>query len=149
MKHTSKLILLLAALACGCGGAKAGEEKLRVGRLDTKRILAEMPKYKDLQSSLVQEQAEFQRSLPGPNEKVSEARVKSLRADAQRRRDSYEKRVNDVVQEAISEIRDKASQVAAEKNLDIVVVDTPPDSAIRYSSGQDVTIDVLVKMKRS
>jgi hypothetical protein len=38
--------------------------------------------------------------------------------------------------------------VAEEKHLDLVVVSTPYSPSVHYNGGQDVTIDVLLKLKR-
>jgi len=145
-----KLILLVAAagLAGGCGGGNAGDGKMRVGVLDTTRILAEMPKYKDLQSNLAREQRDFQSKLPQAGADVSEAEVKQIQAEAAKKRSEFQTRVNSTIQTAIKDIKDLTTQVAEEKHLDLVVVSTPFNNSVHYNGGQDVTIDVLLKLKR-
>jgi Skp family chaperone for outer membrane proteins len=140
--------LLLASLALtGCGGQE-NDGKLRVGVLDTSRILSEMPKYKDLQSNLMREQREFQSKLPQPGSDVSEEDMKQLQKEADKKRSEFQKRVSQTVQTAIKDIRELTTQVAEDKNLDIVVVSTPYTPSVHYHSGQDITIDVMLKMKR-
>ncbi|MBT9587905.1 OmpH family outer membrane protein [bacterium] len=147
MKNCASLWLLFALSLTGCTG-KVDDGKLRVGVLDTSRILSEMPKYKDLQSNLVREQREFQSKLPQPGADISQEDMKQLQKEADKKRLEFQKRVNTTVQTAIKDIRDLTTQVAEEKNLDIVVVSTPYTPSVHYHSGQDITIDVMLKMKR-
>jgi len=140
-------VLLAMALLVGCQEASDG--KLKVGILDTSRILTEMPKYKDLQADLAKQQLEFQRSLPNPGKELTQEEMMKIQKDADKRQAQFQKRVDATVQMAIKEIRELASQVAQEKKLDMVVVHTPFTSSVYYHSGQDVTIDVVLKMKRN
>ena len=141
-------LLLLTSLALmGCG-SKESDGKLRVGVLDTSRILSEMPKYKDLQSNLAREQQDFQSKMPRPGSDVSPEDVKQLQKEAGKKQAEFQKRVDQTIQAAIKDIRDLTTQVSEEKNLDIVVVNTPYTPSVHYSSGQDITIDVMLKMKR-
>ncbi|MBX3168121.1 MAG: OmpH family outer membrane protein [Candidatus Eremiobacteraeota bacterium] len=148
------LILLVAgvSLAGGCGGGQSGDGKMRVGVLDTTRILAEMPKYKDLQSNLAREQREFQTKiqsqLPQPGADISDEKKKQLEQEVNKKRSEFQTRVNQTLQAAIKDIKDLTTQVAEEKHLDLVVVSTPFNPSVHYNGGQDVTIDVLLKLKR-
>lgn len=143
-----RLLIGLAALTFwGCGG-QGSDGPMRVGVLDTSRILAEMPKYKDLQSNLAREQQEFQAKLPQAGENPTEAQMEALQKELTQKRSEFQKRVNQTVQTAVKDIRDLTTQVAEEKNLDMVVVSTPYTPSVHYTSGQDVTIDVLLKLKR-
>lgn len=146
------LILLAAALlASGCGGGQSGDGKMRVGVLDTTRILAEMPKYKDLQSNLAREQREFQTQIESQlpqNSDISEEKKRQLEQEVNKKRSEFQTRVNQTLQAAIKDIKDLTTQVAEEKHLDLVVVSTPFNRSVHYNGGQDVTIDVLLKLKR-
>ena len=147
MKNTLLILLAGAALISGCG-EPTGDGKMRVGVLDTTRILAEMPKYKDLQSNLAREQRDFQRSLPQPGADVSPEQMKQIQQEASKKRSEFQTRVNQTIQTAIKDIKDLTTQVAEEKHLDLVVVSTPFNPSVHYNGGQDVTIDVLLKLKR-
>ena len=148
MRKSLTLLVLATGLASGCGGGGAGDGKMRVGVLDTTRILAEMPKYKDLQSSLAREQRDFMSKLPQPGADVSDAEKKQIQAEADKKRSEFQTRVNSTIQTAIKDIKDLTTQVAEEKHLDLVVVSTPFNNSVHYNGGQDVTIDVLLKLKR-
>lgn len=141
-------ILTGALLLSGCGGGKS-DGQLRVGVLDTAQILSEMPKYRDLQSRLTREQAEFQSQLAQEPTGISEARMRELQQDALKKRQDWQKRVDQTIQDAIKDIKDMTGQVAQEKKLDIVVVSTPMNNAVHYHQGQDVTLDVRLKLKRN
>ena len=148
MKKPLILLITGASLACGCGGGQSGDGKMRVGVLDTTRILAEMPKYKDLQSNLAREQRDFQSTLPQPGSDVSEEQMKQIQQQAAKKRSEFQTRVSQTIQTAIKDIKDLTTQVAEEKHLDLVVVSTPFNNSVHYNGGQDVTIDVLLKLKR-
>lgn len=139
---------LLGTLALTGCGEKSDSSTLRVGVLDTTRILTEMPKYKDLQSNLAREQREFQSRLPQPGAQLSEEEIKQLQKEAEKKRTEFQKRVNQTIQTAIKDIRELTTKVAQEKKLDIVVVNTPYNQSVHYHSGQDVTVDVILKLKR-
>ncbi|MFN8606080.1 MAG: OmpH family outer membrane protein [Vulcanimicrobiota bacterium] len=151
MKKTLWLLLAGACLVSGCGGS-AGDGKVRVGVLDTTRILEEMPKYKDLRDSLTREQIDFQRKMqdkmPQPGADVSPEQVKEIQKEVAKKRSEFQTRVNQMLQTAIKDIKDLTAQVAEEKHLDLVVVSTPFSPSVHYNGGQDVTIDVLLKLKR-
>ncbi|MBN9415918.1 MAG: OmpH family outer membrane protein [Candidatus Eremiobacteraeota bacterium] len=152
MKKSLFFLISGAILACGCGGGQSGDGKMRVGVLDTTRILAEMPKYKDLQSNLAREQREFQNQLqsqlPAPGTDISDEKKKQLEQEVAKKRSEFQTRVNQTIQTAIKDIKDLTTQVAEEKHLDLVVVSTPFNNSVHYNGGQDVTIDVLLKLKR-
>ena len=148
MKTNLMMLLAGAALLSGCGGSGPGDGKLRVGVLDTTRILAEMPKYKDLQSNLAREQRDFQSTLPQPGSDVSEEQMKQIQQQAAKKRSEFQTRVSQTIQTAIKDIKELTTQVAEEKHLDLVVVSTPFNPSVHYNGGQDVTIDVLLKLKR-
>lgn len=146
------IFLVAAGLMCGCGGGQSGDGKMRVGVLDTTRILSEMPKYKDLQSNMAREQREFQTQiesqLPQSGADISDEKKKQLEQEVNKKRSEFQTRVNQTLQAAIKDIKELTTQVAEEKNLDLVVVSTPFNRSVHYNGGQDVTIDVLLKLKR-
>jgi hypothetical protein len=151
MKKTLMLLLAGAWLVGGCGGP-AGDGKIRVGVLDTTRILEEMPKYKDLRDSMQREQIDFQRKIQDKmasvGENASDEQKKQIGNEIAKKRSEFQTRVNQMLQTAIKDIKDLTSQVAEEKHLDLVVVSTPYSPSVHYNGGQDVTIDVLLKLKR-
>ena len=140
------VLTLMAGFVSGCQPQSDG--KLRIGVLDTSRILEDMPKYKDLQSNLANEQMEFQNTLPKQGDDLSEDQVKLIQQSVEKRRGEWQKRVQQTLQEAISDIRGLTEEVAHDKKLDIVVVSTPFNRSVHYNSGQDVTLDVLLKLKQ-
>ena len=148
MKRNLMMLWAGTAMLSGCGGGGPSDGKIRVGVLDTTRILAEMPKYKDLQSNLAREQRDFQNTLPQPGADVSQEQMKQIQQQAAKKRSEFQTRVSQTIQTAIKDIKDLTTQVAEEKHLDLVVVSTPFNQSVHYNGGQDVTIDVLLKLKR-
>lgn len=151
MKRTFLLLLAGAWLASGCGGP-ASDGKIRVGVMDTTRILEEMPKYKDLRDTMTREKIDFQRKIQdrmaSVGENATEEQKKEIGKEVAKKQSEFQNRVNQMLQTAIKDIKDLTAQVAEEKHLDLVVVSTPFSPSVHYNGGQDVTIDVLLKLKR-
>lgn len=143
-----KLLVVGLAITLLCGCQSSGDGKMRIGVLDTSRILEDMPKYKDLQANLTREQMEFQNTLPRQGSDVTEDQMKLIQQSVEKRRGEWQKRVNQTIQAAIKDIKDLTEEVARDKKLDIVVVSTPFTRSVHYNSGQDITLDVLLKMKQ-
>ncbi|MCA9797287.1 MAG: hypothetical protein KC910_36000, partial [Candidatus Eremiobacteraeota bacterium] len=56
--------------------------------------------------------------------------------------------VNDFLNKSVDVVRAQAVEVAEEKGLDIVVLDTNFMNSVQYYNGEDITLDVILKMKK-
>ena len=151
---------LLALAASGCekqapigSGARTVLEgpaiKLRVGKIDTTRILADMPQYKELQSAMVKDKAAYYDSMPKMDpKKISKEGWDQLRVKAQAKQGEWQKKISDMMKESIKQITDQTAEIAKQRNLDMVVVDTPYSHTIQYIDGPDVSTDVILKLKK-
>lgn len=146
MKRLAFGMAMLSLLLSGCQKSATREDgKLRVGLINTSRILEEMPKYRDLRNNLAQERGSFMASLP---ENPSKEEFDRVQKDAAKKQKDWEKRVMDTVQQSVKEISALTADVAKQKDLDLVVISTPYTNSIYYHAGQDITIDVLLKLQK-
>ena len=148
------LALALSALAA-CQKAPAPETvrdtrsmQIRVGVLNPERVLQEMPQYQDLRSRLVRERGTFLAQLPENPKELSKEQWDRLRVETQQKQGNWQKSMLEMMQSAVNQISELTGQVCKEKGLDIVVIDSPSTSPIYYHAGQDVTLDVLLKLKQ-
>ena len=153
MKGRASLALLALLLCAGCekgNPSVAGTPvpKMRVARIDTVRILAEMPHYKELQSAMIEDKSEYFASLQskGDPRKLSKEQWDELRVQAQKKRVEWQKRIVELGQSSIKDISELTAEVAKQRNLDMVVIDTA--GVVQYIDGQDVTTDVILKLKK-
>lgn len=146
-------VLALAALCFGCQGPSApavsdGKPiKLNVGVVDTTRILPEMSSYQSLRSDMMRDRTDFLESLPDAS-KLNKDLMQKLQAESDRRESGWRKKTMEIIADAVKQISQKTGEVAGQKHIDIVVVNTPFNSSIYYYSGQDITLDVMIGLNR-
>lgn len=149
----------LPLLLVGCGnsapvgsGARTVQEgpaiKLRVAKIDTARIMADMKEYKDLQSEMVKDKQAYYATLPKDPRSIDKAKADQMRVNAQAKQGEWQKKIADMTQTAIKQITDQTAEVAKARNLDMVVVDTPYSHTVQFIDGPDVSTDVILKLKK-
>lgn len=136
-------ILFLCFFAIGCGNR--GDGKLRVGLIDTGRILEEMPRYRDLRNDLAKDRSSFFAHMPA---NPTQEEMMRLQSEAEKKQKDWQKRVMETLQQAVKEIEGLTAEVAKQKDLDMVVISTPYSKTVYYHAGQDITIDVLLKLQK-
>ena len=123
------------------------DRKLRVGTIDTARILTEMPQYKEVQGQIQSDESSFRAHLPDPNTRLSPQETSRLQDELQKKRRDWEKVVRDLMKQSVQKITDSTQEVSQQRDIDIVVVNTTTDS-VYFSAGQDITLDVLLKLQK-
>lgn len=137
------VVLGLCLAVTGCNSA---DRPLKVGVVDTARVIEERPEALDIRLDWVKNASDLYLSMAEPvGGKVDE---KALLQDAERRSAQWEKQMQDFVNQAVAAVREHSTEVAREKGLDMVVVNNPYLSPVQYCSGEDITLDVILKMKR-
>ena len=150
MKKLASALALLALLGAGCekGTSPTSNGKMRVGVIDPTRILQDMPEYRDLQSSLVKERGNFLASLPKDASKLTKEKFDRVRGDAEKKQGEWQKRILEMTQVSIKQITATTAEIAKARNLDIVIVNTPATNTINFLDGQDITLDVMLKLHK-
>ncbi|CAM9753297.1 unnamed protein product, partial [Phaeothamnion confervicola] len=121
---------------------------LRVAKIDTTRIMADMKEYKDLQSEMVKDKQAYYATLPKDPRSIDKAKADQMRVNAQAKQGEWQKKIADMTQTAIKQITDQTAEVAKARNLDMVVVDTPYSHTVQFIDGPDVSTDVILKLKK-
>ncbi|MEW6278194.1 MAG: hypothetical protein AB1758_06200 [Candidatus Eremiobacterota bacterium] len=149
MKRLTLLSAVLAVVLSGCGQEKQGPA-VKAGVVDTVRILNEMPEYRDLNLDWVRQTGEFYDSLPRDRQQLKDPKqLDAVRSDLRSRSETWQKRSDDFFRETYDRIKAASEEVAREKGLDLVVVDTPYVPAVQYSAGDNITTDVLLRLNRA
>lgn len=113
------LAVVVPALA-GCSGGPKSD----IGLIDVQRITANWPKFQNYQNQLTADQIALSRSTQPANEKV-------------RQEQQLEQRYGQAQAELTGEVQDAAKQVAAQKNLKLVMT----RQFVGYG-GVDITPDI-------
>jgi len=149
MKTLCTALVITAALVAGCGGGSSKGGNLRVGVLNTARIVDQDPAYKTLQLNIMSEKSTFITSLPENPEGLSKEELNKFRQDSQKKQAEWQKKVMAFIQQSVKQITNVTAEVAKQRDLDMVVINTPFTNAVHYTSGQDITLDVMLKLNRA
>ena len=60
----------------------------------------------------------------------------------------WQKRMDDFMEESVNLIESETQKVAKEKGLDMVVVQNPLTKTVRYTDGEDLTLDVSLELQK-
>ena len=131
--------------ACCCNGT------MKVGVVDTDRIVRENPKYMELNVMLAGERQAVMQQVPQNVQKMSDSQRQELRKkiakDAQERSDKFSKKYMEFINNLTEDIRGAAKSVANDRDYDLVIVDSPSNPTVLYHSGDNITTDILLKLK--
>ncbi|MCE7871980.1 OmpH family outer membrane protein [bacterium CPR1] len=144
MTRAALLSLLLLVAGCGQGEPR----KLTVGVVNTERVVSEMPEFRDINLSWAAETGSFLSSIPKSKEELDQRKLKELNDRIQHASKSWQARSSKFYEDAYRRITSASEQVARERGLDIVVIDTMHLPAVQYTSGENVTTDILIKLNQ-
>ncbi|GMU53510.1 MAG: hypothetical protein AMXMBFR33_26560 [Candidatus Xenobia bacterium] len=146
MSMTRAVLLSLVLLVVGCGQGEP--RKLKVGVVNTERVVSEMPEFRDMNLSWAAETGSFLSSIPQSREEFDKRKLKDLNDRIQRASKSWQARSSKFYEDAYRRITQASEQVARERGLDVVVIDTMHLPAVQYTSGENVTTDILIKLNQ-
>ncbi|MGM9998219.1 MAG: OmpH family outer membrane protein [Candidatus Bruticola sp.] len=149
-KLTNCLVLTAVSAALLLAGGGCAERSLKVGVVNTERIIRENPKYMELNVILSDERSKFFSQIPNNVSSMSGAQKKALQEklakEAAERSSKFDKLYNESMKSLREDIKNQASEVAKDKNIDLVVVNTINYPVVLYTSGDNITLDILLKM---
>ncbi len=146
MSLARAILLSLVLLVAGCGQSEP--RKLKVGVVNTERVVSEMPEFRDMNLSWAAETGSFLSSIPKSREEYDKQKLKDLNDRIQRASKSWQARSSKFYEDAYRRITEASKQVASERGLDVVVIDTLHLPAVQYTSGENVTTDILIKLSQ-
>ncbi|MBQ7503561.1 hypothetical protein IJT93_12770 [bacterium] len=149
-KIVSGLVFTAAAASVLLGAGGCGHKTLKVATVNTERIIAENPKYMELKVVLADERKQLYSQIPTDVRKMSGAEKKALQEKLQKeaaeRSKKFDKLYRDSISKLQEDIKGNAEAVCSDKKIDLVVVDTMNYPVVLYSSGDNITLDILLKM---
>ncbi|HXE72151.1 MAG TPA: OmpH family outer membrane protein [Candidatus Nitrosotenuis sp.] len=140
------LVVLGLAVAVLLGACQASSPRLKVAVVDTSRIVAELPEYRDLNLSFLKDTGSFYLELPRGRSMSEEERTR-LRALANEKSAKWEKLIRQFMEKAHAQILTATAEVAREKGIDMVLVDTNYVRGVQYSAGENITTDVILHLR--
>jgi len=149
-KIVSWLLFTAAAGSVLLGAGGCGNRSLKVATVNTERIIAENPKYMELKVVLADERKQLYSQIPTDVKNMSGAQKKALQEKLQKeaaeRSKKFDKLYRDSISKLQEDIKGNAEAVCSDKKIDLVVVDTMNYPVVLYSAGDNITLDILLKM---
>ena len=81
------------------------------------------------------------------SEVKDQAEAKALSDEIDRRSQAWQRRMDGFMEESILLVEKEAAVLARERGLDIVLVDNPLTETLKYREGEDLTLDVSLKLQ--
>lgn len=152
-KFVHCLILTAVSAVLLLGGSGCAERTLKVGVVNTERIIRENPKYMELNVILSDERSKLYSQIPSNVRSMSVAQKKALQEklakNAAESSSKFDKLYNESMKGLREDIKNQASEVAKDKGIDLVVVNTVNYPVVLYTNGDNITLDILLKMDSS
>lgn len=146
MRRYFLLLLGLAALSlAGCNSNEGQPAKLKVGTVDVLRVMEGRRETMDIRLEWANQAGEAYLQL---SEVRDQAEALALRKEIERRSEVWQKRMDAFMEESIDLVEKEASSIAREKGLDIVVVENILTKNVRFTDGEDLTLDVSLRLQK-
>ncbi len=146
-----RVVVFSILLLTGLVGCTNRAPHMTVGVVNTARIVQENPKYLDLNVLLMQERDAVYSQIPANVQQLSDAEKRQLQEklakEASERSGRFDNLVREFMQKLQSDIQESAGEVARAKGIDMVIIDTPYHPTVLYNSGENITTDILLKMR--
>jgi len=140
------LLLGLAALSlAGCNSNEGQPAKLKVGTVDVLRVMEGRRETMDIRLEWANQAGEAYLQLSDVRDQVE---ALALRKEIERRSEVWQKRMDAFMEESINLVEKEASSIARDKGLDIVVVENILTKNVRFTDGEDLTLDVSLRLQK-
>lgn len=149
MRQALTRALLLSALLAvsGCQTpAKEGEKigALRLGTVDVMRVMEEKPETVQIKLDWATQAGETYTQLANAKDR---AEYSELQKQIAKQSEAWQKRMDEFMEKSISQIEVEAEKLAREKNIDVVLVDNTLTRTLKYSAGEDLTTEILIRLQ--
>jgi len=75
------------------------------------------------------------------------AEAAALKAEIDKSSAEWQKRMDTFMEESIALVESETAIIAKERGIELVVVDNPMTKTVRYRDGEDLTLDVSMKLQ--
>lgn len=147
MSRTKAIALALGvacALTAGCDSADKEPQKLKVATVDIMRVMEERPETVAIRLDWASQRGDTAMKI---SKVKSEEEAEALRKQIEKRSEDWQKRVDAFMEDSIKKVEKSTAEIAKERGLDIVVVDNPLTQTVKFRDGEDITLDVSVKIQ--
>lgn len=138
---------LLGLFVVGCGPSTP--PKMTVGVVDTERVVSEMPEFREMNLTWAADTGGFLSSIPTSQEDMSKQKAEEINKRIASSSKIWQARSSKFYQEAWSRISKAGEEVARQRGLDMVVIDTRHMPSVQYFSGDNITTDILLQLNTS
>ncbi len=147
--RTFSLTLLLGfvLVVAGCQSQPKEGEKisaLKIGTVDVMRVMEEKPETVQIRLDWKTQAGDTYLAL---NNVKSQQEYESLQKQIEVHSEAWQERMNVFMEKSIAEVEEETIALAKERGLDLVVVDNPLTKTLRYRDGEDLTLDILLRLQ--
>lgn len=142
--HSYWIIGIALLVLCGCESDSKASSKLNVGTVDIIRVMEERPQTIDIRLDWASQAGSTYLEL---SQVEDQAEAHNLQQEIQKRSEQWQRRMDEFMEESIRLVEKEAVSLAHERNLDLVLVDNPLTETIRYHDGEDLTLDISLKLQ--
>lgn len=147
--RTFTLTILLGSVlvVAGCQSAPKEGEKisaLKIGTVDVMRVMEETPETVQIRLDWKTQAGDTYLAL---NNVKNQQEYEVLQQQITAHSEAWQERMNTYMEKSIAEVESEAATLAEERRLDLVVVDNPLTETLKYHSGEDLTLDILLRLQ--
>lgn len=145
MRTVAGLLVGLTFLVSGCGSTEVSKDsELSIGTVDVMRVMEERPETVQIKLEWAAQAGSTYLEM---TELTNQDEQAALQSKVARSSEQWRQRMAKFVADSVKEVEAAGAAVAKERNLDIVLVDNPLTRPIKYLEGDDITLDVMLKIQ--
>lgn len=150
-RRTMTSILLALAAAGALFGCQPAQQRINVGKVDTALLLADDPDYQSMSVDYLREQTDLRQKFVEKLKQAGrdESKLRSLQEEQlkvqQEFNGKWQKKTDDFIKTRNDSIRATAEEIAKQKNLDLVIIDSEKYPTVEWG-GVDMTKDMALAM---
>lgn len=141
------VVVSLGAALCGCQGAPSEGQSvapLKLGTVDVMRVMEEKPETVQIKLDWATQAGRTYTELANVKDKAA---YEALQKQIAKQSEAWQKRMDEFMEKSIAEVEVEAEKLARERGLDMIVVDNTLTKTLKYTNGQDLTTDILIRLQ--
>ena len=138
------LALSSACFLAGCEPNSPADSKLKVGTVDIMRVMEERPETRAIRLDWATQAGDTYMRLSQVKDSVE---AEELQKEIEESSLEWQKRMDAFMEESVELVEKETAEIAKERGIDLVVVDNPITQTVRYRDGEDLTLDVSLKLQ--
>lgn len=143
-RYASFILGLACFVVIGCNGGDKEPQKLKVATVDIMRVLEEQPETVAIRLDWTSQRGDTAVRI---SELKSKEEADALRKEIAKRSEKWQKQVDAYMEKSVKQVEKSTAEIAKERGIDLVVVDNPLTHTVKYYDGEDISLDVSVKLQ--